>query len=67
MLFVKEVVAELAAREEARMVLVMVGKGVAWTTYLKLHCVVNSWHTGYAQTARGHLVHTKYVPDTEQK
>ena len=62
MLFVKEVVGELVAREEAGMVLVVVGMGVAWTTYLKLHCDVNLWHTGYAQTTRGHLVHRKKVP-----
>ena len=59
MLSVKEVVGELVGREEAGMVLVVVGMGVAWTTYLKLHCYVNLWHTGYAQTALGHLVHTK--------
>ena len=59
MLFLKQDVGELVAREEAWMVPVVLGMGVAWTTYLKLHCYVNSWHTRYAQTACGHLVHTK--------
>ena len=56
MLFANEIV---GVWEEAEIVVVLVVKSVVWTTYLKLHCYMNLWHTEYAQTAGGHVVHMK--------